>query len=446
MVSEPTWQAYLSLSPQELRAAADQASPAIASLLREMALSQESGLPLDPARIPQAPAALLDRVEVLAGELDLLIEPLDKRIGALRRHLGALQPARANALAHIQPLLEVVQDGQARGHLSQAIAQLSAGSDAQELDRVLNRLQIQIQAMPAALRSLSTASSPAPPAGLSDMVRGLARAEQDLARSQDSLYGASASLGLAASAAAQTQDPCTPWLLALRAGLVHALQGQALEAWEQAFDSATQFRTLKVAQLAAQALTPAAIQAGDYKRAALIQHLIAELTPPAARFHPRLQQALLLSKESGFDDSIDALLEECQRIVPMDIPSRARLWLTLGEIRERQGRVDAAKEAWQRLIKLPRAELEAPVLQARGLAFLGEVMLPSPKASRYLEAALERGEAVGDWATVASVVEAWYPSLRQTDPKAAEALARRAKDLARGLAPERLPDLDAWLS
>lgn len=446
MTETPKWQDQVQLSPQELRTAAEHASPAIAQLLRAMAQAQEGGDPLSPAGLQMDPTALLQRAEVLADEMDLLVRPMSQRIGALRARLDSLQPARAQTLAHLSPMLEVVQGTEARGHLSQAIAQLSSGSDARALGVLLERMERQILKLPAQLQRATKTGQPGRLEDLKGLVQELTQAEQSLRTSQDSLYGASASLGLSASAASQDQDPATPWLLALRASLIQSLDGQALEAWEQAFDSATKYRSLQVAQLAARALTPAALNAEDYQRAALIQHLIAELSPPGARFHPRLQQALLLSKVGGFNESIDALLSECQDIVPMDIPSRARLWLSSGEIRERQGRLDDAKKCWKRLISLPKAKDEAPILQARGLAYLGEAMLPDSKATRYLEAALERGEALADWATVALVLEAWHPVLREQDPAAAQSLAQHVKAIAQDLAPERLGDLDAWLA
>lgn len=432
------------LDANALREIAAHATPELAPTLEAMAEALERGESLEPQTLGVEPQELLSLVQRMLPRLRQQLGPLERQLSVLQEQVRAIAPLRAESEARLQVLMQHIDSRKARTHTAQALAQLQSTVRPERLTDLLNELQNVTKTLPQLLEQASSAYGTPP-----DLQLTLARLEtlqEQLTQTQTGLHGASASLGFAATAAMQDQDPTTPLLLALRAGIVQALDGQAIDAWTQAFDAATHFRNRPVAQGASVPLMQQALESQDYQRAALIQHLLAELSPESQRFDHRLQEALLLSKIGGFQDSIRALLSECASLAD-GIPQRARLQLTQGEILERLGDLKGAQRSWTKLIDLPNVQNEAPALQARGLAFLGEALLSesAPKASPLLEAAIDRGEAAGDWSAVGYAAQALLPLLREQDPNRASDLAERLRDIAGRLQPEALPALDQWL-
>ena len=436
------------LSPTDLRAAAQHSDPRIAEVLESLAQAIERGERPTPQALGVDAQQLLAVAGQLLPQLKASLAPLKVSLGALQRQLTELPSLQAQAQAQLSQLLQHISDPQARAHATQAMAQLQASARPETLSALLERVQALADALPEAVQQAldNPSQGPATGARLQDIAASLEALQGELEQAQTSLHGASASLGMACASARAAEDPITPLLLALRASLVHGLDGDALQVWEQTFDAAAHFGNYSIAQTASRLLLVDALEREAWKRAALIQHLLAELSPESQRFDHRLQEALLLSKIGGFQDSIRALLSECASLAD-GIPQRARLQLTQGEILERLGDLKGAQRSWTRLIDLPNVQNEAPALQARGLAFLGEALLSesNPKASPLLEAAIDRGEAAGDWSAVGYAAQALLPLLREQDPERASDLAERLRDIAGRLQPEALPALDQWL-
>jgi len=225
----------------------------------------------------------------------------------------------------------------------------------------------------------------------------------------------------------------------------------ALQDWRLAFDLAARYRMLQLARAAGQRAQFLAIERDDLGLVEAVSRVLADLAQEAgdlrAEVMARLEQVTVKLRRTGDAEAAEQIVDDLLARVEREkgTPAlRARLHLTLAQVRAQRGDSDRARTACRKVLKLATDRKSFPRELGRAALLLArlEASHQPNRARQHLQLAREVGRDTGDWLLYAPAALDLTEALVQ-DGRDAEVppLLNEAKQVARRVGPEAWPVL-----